>query len=138
MATRKGRKPALKGKKGEPWYAKYIRTRIREVFHWSPERKKAKDRARIPASNVALESYRCEECNNQPLTRNQVEFDHTDPCEHVEGFDVGGKWNGLIARTLDVTADGIKVLCKQCHYKKSASENALRRKHKKNQENPNE
>lgn len=128
------RKPALKGKKGEPEYFKYIRSRITEVWGWSPERKKAKERARIPASNIALESYRCELCGDQPLTRSQIEIDHIICREGLQGWQEDGEWNGLISRTF-CPAEGLQVICKPCHHKKSAIENAERRKNKKRKSN---
>lgn len=108
--------------KGDPWYYKYLKQYIRQIFQWSPERRIALKRAQI---SKLPELYRCEECGKEPLIRKDKEVDHTLPVENVEGWD---GWDNLIKRAIEVPADQLKVLCKPCHYKKSAIENKARRK----------
>jgi 5-methylcytosine-specific restriction endonuclease McrA len=107
--------------KDKSWYAKYLRAQIRRIFQWSPSRKAAKRRAQV-AKNP--EAYQCETCGAEPLYKGQYEIDHTIPCVNVMGFD---SWSDEIERTLAVTVEGLTIMCKPCHYKKSAEENKARR-----------
>lgn len=119
-------------RKIEPWYFKYIRRTVRQIFIWSPERRLAKKRA-----SVGTELFRCEKCGIQPLTGKEKAIDHIIPCEDVRGFEEGGGWNGFITRTLGVTKEGLQILCLPCHKAKSKLENAerarYRREKKKNE-----
>lgn len=118
-----------KPRKGEPWYAGYLRDSVRRIWGWHPERKKALRRAQWPGPRQAgNEQWKCEGCGAGPLTSKERDVDHIIGCESLTGFD---GWGAFIARTLDVTADGLKVLCSSCHDPKSAAENALRRSNKK-------
>lgn len=117
-----------KPRKGEPWYAGYLRDQIRRIWGWSPERRKALNRARVPGPRKAGEErWVCEGCGAQPLNNKQRDVDHIIECESLNGWD---GWGPFIARTLDVQADGLKVLCSGCHDPKSAASNAIRRKNK--------
>lgn len=107
----------------EPWYYRYLRRHIAKIWGWSPERRKALKRAQI-----GRDMWKCEECGKEPLERKEREVDHIVPRENVAGWD---GWERYIDRALEVKAEGLKILCKDCHYKKSGSENAERRKNKK-------
>jgi hypothetical protein len=109
-------------KKIEPWFFKYLRREIRRIFHWSPERKKSRERALI---SKFPELFRCEGCGEQPLTRKEVQCDHVIGCESLNGWD---GWAEYIRRTLEVNAEGLQWLCKKCHQTKSNGENAERRR----------
>lgn len=117
-------------RRGEPWYYGYLRDQITRIWGWSPERRKALNRARSPGPRAAgdLETWHCEECGDGPLERNQRDVDHRTPRESLTGFD---GWGPYIERALDVKADALRVVCKKCHQKKSASENNQRRSAKK-------
>lgn len=101
----------------EPWYFDYLRSRVREIFRWSPERKKALKRAQI-SKNPDL--WNCEECGKGPLTRKDKQVDHIIPCENVQGWD---GWSAFINRAIEVPAELISITCRPCHNKKSAQEN---------------
>lgn len=112
-------------KKPEPWYFKYLRREVNRIWQWSPERKECKKRARWPGGGV--ESYGCEECNAGPLVKGQYQIDHVIPRENVEGWD---GWEHYIWRAM-CPVEMLQLLCLECHNKKSASENAERRKARK-------
>ena len=117
-------------RKGEPWYYGYLRDQITRIWGWSPERRKALNRARWPGPHKAgQETWKCEECGAGPLDRKERDVDHVAPRENVNGWD---GWGPYIARALDVKAEALLVKCKPCHHKKSAAENATRRSRKKN------
>ena len=70
--------------------------------------------------------YKCELCDHiGPL--NTVQVDHTVPVTPVTGFDNFDAY----MRRLCCTAEEMKLLCKECHKKKSKAENALRAENRK-------
>jgi hypothetical protein len=99
----------------------YIKRSLREIWGWHDERNKAKRRAAICYVR-GRETFRCEGCGKEPLKRDEVEIDHTEP---VGSFD--GDWTGYINRMF-CPAEGLKILCKDtCHRAKTDAENAARR-----------
>lgn len=116
-------------KKARPqWFEKYLKRDIRRIFQWSPERAKSRMRAMRPNPNKAIQEFDCELCGNGPLKREEVECDHIEPCQSVDG---AADWSEFIRRTLEVKAEGLQWICKPCHTKKSAAENAKRREARK-------
>ncbi len=106
------------------WYGGYLQDAISRIWGWSPSRKQALKRARLPGPFKAGEElWKCERCDKEPLTRKERDVDHLVPRENVNGWD---SWNEFIARALDVKADGLMVVCKPCHQQKSESENKKR------------
>jgi 5-methylcytosine-specific restriction endonuclease McrA len=98
---------------------KYIKSALRRIWQWSPERRRALNRAQ-----VSLTTWYCEECGAQPLSRKERDVDHITSVENV-GVD-----DGLFAwiSRLFVRADGYQILCKQCHRKKTTRQSNERRK----------
>lgn len=111
-------------KKAEPWYFKYLRREIRKIWQWSPERKKARKRALL--TSVPEDLFECEECGRYPFTRKEVEIDHIIPVESLDGWD---GWDEFVKRAIGVPSEGLQVVCKDCHSRKSAAENRKRRTH---------
>jgi 5-methylcytosine-specific restriction endonuclease McrA len=103
---------------------KYILNYINQVWGWNQHRKAAKLRAVVGPFD-----FRCEACNKQPLPRKGVEIDHIQPVVNPAGWD---GWDNLIKRKF-VSAEGLQVLCRDCHTKKSTVENAERRRRKRNE-----
>lgn len=74
--------------------------------------------------------YKCIECGNL-FPAKEVQVDHIEPIvplTMVQEYD----WNVIIANAL-CEKDGLQVMCKICHKKKSLEENAERRENKKKQ-----
>jgi hypothetical protein len=80
-------------------------------------------------ANKAIEEFDCEICGAGPLKRSEIFCDHIIPCESLTGEFDG--WSAFIERTIEVKAEGLQWICKACHSKKSAEENAIRRKARK-------
>ena len=68
----------------------------------------------------------CEKCGKRELTQDQREVDHIIPRMPPEGFDNLMAW---IERTL-CDADGLQILCEDCHHEKCAKEAAERAEHR--------
>jgi hypothetical protein len=111
----------------KPWYDKYLRRYIRQIWGWSPERKAVKKRAQV---SKLPEAFKCEKCGAHPLKKGEYEVNHIKPCEDVRGWDEGDKWNGFIERTITPGVDGIELVCKPCHKKITNDQNKLRRAYK--------
>jgi hypothetical protein len=111
----------------QPWYFRYVKSQLRRIWGWSPERKLAKARARVGKDGRGNELFRCERCNAQPLSRKQVDVDHIVEVESVGAFD---GWDALISR-LFCPADGLMILCKTCHAAKTVVNNGARRRARK-------
>lgn len=107
----------------------YIKSALRRIWGWDPERKKAKARAMVGKDSRGNHLFQCEKCDLQPLARDAVEIDHIVPVEDVKGFN--GDWTGWINR-LFCPAEGLQILCQTCHHDKSNKENATRREFRTN------
>jgi len=113
-------------KHDEPWFQPHLEAQITRIWQWSPARKAAKRRAQV---SKLPESFRCELCGKEPLTKGMYEVDHIIPKESLGPWD---GWGAFIERALGVGAEGLQVICKKpCHSTKSARENAIRRKARK-------
>lgn len=104
------------------FYYRYIKARIDQVWGWYPQRRKALNRA--ATSPMA---FRCEGCGTEPLTRKQVEVDHTVPRDNPAGWD---GYDNYIERTF-CSSEGLRILCRSCHQPKSNAENTARRARRK-------
>jgi 5-methylcytosine-specific restriction endonuclease McrA len=112
-----------KRRSNQPWYFRYVKAQLRRIWGWAPERKEAKKRASIGKDGRGNELFRCERCNEQPLTRKQVEVDHLVEADNVGEWD---GWDNFINR-LFCPAEGLMILCKPCHSAKSVVNNGARR-----------
>jgi hypothetical protein len=80
-----------------------IRSALRKLWMYSPERKEAMNQAR--SGRGFYECARCKEVHH----RSNVSVDHIQPVgSHKQG------WDGLIDRMF-VPVDGLRVLCNECH-----------------------
>lgn len=69
--------------------------------------------------------YLCSECE-EVFPKHMVQADHVDPVVPVTGWV---SWDDTIKRLFCPT-EGYQILCKECHYKKSALENKQRPRRK--------
>lgn len=97
-----------------------IVNKLREVARYYPVRAQALKKAARAFSN-----YECASCGGM-FGKHQVQVDHKEPVVSTEGFV---DWNTYIDR-LFCPLEGMWVLCKPCHLKKSIVENAERRQRK--------
>ena len=84
------------------------------------------DRRKNPASGKLAKFYKCANCNSE-YTSTQIQVDHIEPAvDPVEGFV---SWDKFIER-LYVGEEGLQVMCKPCHLKKTKIERAARLENK--------
>lgn len=72
-------------------------------------------------SGKLAKHYRCSDCEKE-YTSTNVQIDHIDPVVPVTGFTT---WDSFIER-LFCEKEGLQVLCKDCHKKKTVAEKKLR------------
>ena len=80
-----------------------------------------------PETGRIAEHYHCALCNNLFVGKHVV-VDHIEPVVPVTGFV---SWDIVIARMF-CPAEGLQVLCKECHKVKTKEENAQRKLYKNN------
>jgi hypothetical protein len=96
----------------------------RKAFRWSPGYRDALKRAFVEKKD-AIEYYRCESCV-LVVKRREKQVDHTEPVVSVAtGWD--GSWDVFRDRMF-LGADKLRILCKECHQRKTTAENKERRK----------
>lgn len=85
-----------------------IRSALRRLWSWSPQRKEALKRAK-----GSLGFYVCELCR---CPAKKPEVNHRVPVGPTPGAkgSEGATWDGLISR-LFCSADELEVVCKSCH-----------------------
>lgn len=98
----------------------YLKAAFRKVWRWGVERKAAL------AAALKGGKYVCKLCPSGNLHRkDDVKVDHINPVvDPKKGFV---SWDEYYKRMF-VAADGLQVLCDDCHDKKSKAENEERRK----------
>lgn len=106
---------------------RYIKNALREIWGWSPEKRAAKERARLDNAPDGEHRWKCEICEAGPLGPKERDIDHLDCVENPAGWD---GWDLFIGR-LFCPPDRLIVLCKACHQRKTVTENAGRRLRKK-------
>lgn len=102
----------------------YFISFARKAFRWSPAYRAALKRAFVE-KREGVEYYRCES-RGEIIARSDKQVDHIVPV-----VPVGSVWNRSwddYKKGLFVSAEGLQVLCKSCHKKKTGSENTIRRK----------
>lgn len=89
----------------------YIRSHLRMIWKWSPDRKLVRDRCRISKG-----IYRCEECKQECKV---IDIDHKSPVGPTPGSRLGKNttWDDMI-NNLFCSIDNLQGLCKSCHLKK--------------------
>ena len=111
-----------KAKKKEFRLEGYIFGALRKIWRWHPERKRALEIAKVHGS--MKDHYGCAKCD-EIFPRKNVHVDHICPVvDPKTGFD---SWDSYITR-LFIGAEGLQILCKECHQQKSNKENKKRRK----------
>lgn len=86
-----------------------IRSALRKIWLYSPERRAAKSRCR-----VGIGKYRCEQCDK---IVKKIEIDHLTPLGATPGSRLSSSsttWDGLI-NALFCPASGMRGLCNACH-----------------------
>ena len=79
------------------------------------------------SSGRPAKHYKCAQCGDV-FPAKEVQVDHIQPVIPISGFV---SWDETIKRML-CEKDGLQVLCKSCHHKKSLEERALAKQHKNN------
>ena len=93
-------------------YWSYIRSALRRAFQRYPNKYKA-----LANSKASKGRYACAACLKEFRTRD-VSVDHVVPCGSLKEFDDVGEF---VSR-LFCDAEGLQVLCHECHYIKTMSE----------------
>jgi 5-methylcytosine-specific restriction endonuclease McrA len=97
-----------------------IRSALRKLWLWSPQRRAALKRAKWNGTKL----YRCEGCHR---ATDKPEVDHKIPVGVTPGsrLDMDGQatWDSLIHR-LFTGEDGLEILCRSCHEKKTNAHRA--------------
>ena len=89
--------------------------RMRYMRGWKPHSEVAKENRRaITKKSRAKWEYQCADCNDWFL-RKEVDIDHIIPCGTLKSF----KDLSLFCERLFVEKEGLQVLCKVCHKKKT-------------------
>lgn len=110
---------------------RYIQSAIRTAYKKMPN---AMDGSRKPGdiawteARVGYGKYKCAHCNGI-FGPTEVQRDHVQPV--IDPFTGFVDWNTFHER-VEPSVEGWSILCKPCHHKKSAAENAIRRKVKRN------
>lgn len=104
------------------WWERFILTRARQVWGWSPARREA-----LKKALVAPNRWRCSKCGIIVGPKDR-DVDHQFPAiDPVKGFQ---SYDEYFTRLLDVDSDKLDVVCKVCHKEKTNAENKVRRKTK--------
>lgn len=101
----------------------YFISFARKTFRWSPAYRQALKRAFVE-KREGVEYYRCES-GGEVVARPDKQVDHIIPV-----VPIGAVWNrswDAYKIGLFVPAEGLQVLCKKCHAKKTGGENQRRR-----------
>lgn len=111
----------MKSKAFENWMTSVLRM---ASYKWLPRNKVLK------AARVSHGRYKCNMCG-QIFAKKDIQMDHVvpvvDPQKGFPRLDNGqANWNEYIDR-LFVSEAGWQVVCKECHAKKTAEENAVRK-----------
>lgn len=96
-----------------------IRSDLRKRWMMFPERKKALVRAEVgkqvnKATGRLATHYRCAECG-EAFVQKGVDVDHIEDCGTLKCFNDLPKF----VERLFCKADNLKILCKDCHKKKT-------------------
>jgi 5-methylcytosine-specific restriction endonuclease McrA len=99
----------------------WVRAILRQGYtRWPPKFEALKKASRPkPAKNKGRHriEYKCAQCKKWK-TRATVEVDHIIPCGSLKSYeDIPG-----FAERLFVGVDGLQVICKPCHKKKTAAD----------------
>lgn len=120
------------GRWTEARYNQFIKSAIRSMsYKWGP-RFDALHNAEIGVkinekTGRKAKHYECAICREQ-FPAKEVQVDHVHPIVPTEGTV---DWNIVIENVL-CEIEGLQVLCKECHSKKSKEENAERRANRAN------
>lgn len=92
-----------------------IRSALRQVWQWSPERREA-----LSASRISRGNYQCATCRNL-FAATQIEIDHIIPVGRTpgaRGSDPSDTWDRFVKR-LFCAPENLQVLCEPCHKAKT-------------------
>lgn len=105
----------------------FITSQLRNGFQKWPPKFDVLRNSSIDKSHFRCEGYkkRWHKAKKTIDRKNNRFVDHIDPVVPIEGFN---SWDDYIARMF-VEEEGLQVLCKECHDKKTKDENERRKKH---------
>jgi hypothetical protein len=114
-------------------FAQYTKDEIEKYRHQFIKNTLRRASYRWPWRSVALKrawiewgKYKCEKCKKE-IAAKEKQLDHTKPVVNIKkGFQ---SWD-IYCERLFTDASGFKVLCLDCHAKKTKSENEKRRKYR--------
>lgn len=106
------------------WWERFIISRARQVWGWSPARKEA-----LRKALVGPNLWRCATCSKLIGPKDR-DVDHKHAA--IDPKDGWVSWDSYFTRLLDITSDNLDVVCKACHKEKTQSENKKRRRPKAN------
>lgn len=123
----------------EAGFRSYIMSGLRSKSRfWKPKSvaisKTFVKKGKNPETGKMCKLHECPECKGL-FPQGKMDADHIEPVIPLEGFPklaetfLGYNWTEVIKR-LFCEADGYKVLCKECHAKKTKAENSQRRANK--------
>lgn len=98
---------------------------MRKVWYWSEERNEA-----LRSAKVSRGLWKCEKCDFVGI-RKEMAVDHIEPVVAVDSNDED-IWNSFIKR-LFCGADGLQVICRECHSKKTKGESHARSEYRRSQ-----
>lgn len=131
MARKSPPKPFNNGQWTVSRMASFIKGGLRTLSRkWPPKyetlRKANVGKRLDPATGKESFRYRCAGCNNV-FKQKDVQVDHIDPVvSTIDGFV---DWNEYIMRMF-CEADGLQVLCTECHNIKTQNERKQRKENK--------
>lgn len=96
-----------------------LRAALRKLWLWSPMRAEA-----LKAAKAAPALYTCAGCET---THRKVSVDHITPCGPIDDLNA-------FRDRLFCSADGLQVLCAECHAQKTVYDRAFWKKRLKSEE----
>lgn len=110
-------KPYNSGTMTKSAFFSMIRSSLRKASRWWKPVQQCKDEAKRKYNGVNKKQrweYKCAKCNNY-FKDKDISVDHIIECGSLNNFDDIGDF----CKRLFVEANGLQVLCKQCHDEKT-------------------
>jgi 5-methylcytosine-specific restriction endonuclease McrA len=126
MAVKKTRQRVPRTRAGETWtesrYWQFIRSALRQAFNRYPAKFQARKQAerRVKGKRHKYE-YQCAACGKW-FKAKEIQVDHIEPAGSLKEY---GDLAGFVER-LFCEADGMQVMCKECHNTKTQLERKKR------------
>ena len=113
---------------GNTWtearYWQFIRSALRQAYSRYPVKFQVKKEAERTVEGCRHKyEYKCAECSGW-FTNKEIQVDHIEPAGKLSSYeDIAG-----FAERLFCEADGMQVLCLECHQSKTNAERKARKK----------